>query len=71
MRVVNTDTVKELLGVNDQRAWAIGREPQRFGLPREAVIRIGRAMRWNLDLVEEWLARGGSAVVSNSDTENV
>ncbi len=70
MRVVKTDTVREILGVNEQRAWTIGREPERFGLPRAAVIRIGRAMRWNLDLVEEWLARGGSAaVVSDSDAD--
>ncbi len=61
MRLVDTIKFRELVDVGDQRAWSIAREPQRFGLPSEAIVRVGRSIRWNLDLVEQWIARGGSS----------
>lgn len=61
MRLATTDDIQKLFLCDKQRAWAISRAPERFGLPREAVVRIGRSVRWNLDIVEEFLRSGGSA----------
>ena len=60
MRLVKTDEIQKLFHCDYQRAWAISREPERFGLPREVIVRVGRSVFWNLDLVEEFLRRGGS-----------
>lgn len=45
MRVVDSRRLQDILDLNEQRVWVLGREPQRFGLPLEAVIRIGRQVR--------------------------
>ena len=65
MRLTNSKAIKELLGLDDQRVYVVAREPERFGLPRQAIVRIGRQVRWNVDLVEEWIANGGTATNGN------
>lgn len=43
-----------------QRAWEIAREPEKVGLPKEAIVRIGKNIRFRLDLIEKWIAGGGT-----------
>lgn len=54
-RLGTAQDLADLLQVPLAHAWRIGREQRIPG----ATVRIGRYLRFRLDVVERWLAEGG------------
>lgn len=57
MRLLKVADVAERLGISESAVYEAARQ-NRIG----GVVRIGRRLRFDRDLVEAWIARGGEAL---------
>ena len=73
MELINADELCSMLGLPNEerredgplpsglpRAYRKASEPSKFDLPENAVVRVGRQVRFRRDLIEEWICNGGT-----------